>query len=310
MKPMKKFIYISLLLLVFNSIKAQTIKRGSINSIGFTSPNVNFSVGQYMAGNYSSGTNKITVGFQQPVRIMLDTSVTIIGDLNICPGDTTIIKANSSPFYTWFKNDSAIKAKDTTFIKVTQNDTAIYRIAYSDGLGHFDSSRQIIIKKSPYQKPPTPIITRDSAGNLTSNYGSGNQWYKDGVAILGATEVKYKPLANASYTVTTVQNGCASLKGTSYFFLVTDIVNFDDNQFIKVMPNPYVSNLYLNFFLVKYNTLNADIFDFSTGRLIANRKNLYTGSNLDLATLSAGIYLVRVYSTDFKMTYTFKIVKL
>jgi len=263
-----------------------------------------------MAGNFSSGTNKITVGFQQPVRIMLDTSVAIVGDLSICPGDTTVIKANSSPFYTWFKNDVAIKAKDTSFLKVTQNDTGVYRIAYSDGLGHYDSSRQILIKKSPFQKPPTPTIVRDSAGNLTSNYSTGNQWYKDGVAIGGATDVKYKPVVNASYTVTTVQNGCASLKGTSYFFLVTDIINLEDNQFIKVMPNPYVSNLYLNFFLIKYNTLNADIFDFSTGRLVANRKNLYSGTNLDLATLSAGIYIVKVYSTDFKMTYTFKIVKL
>jgi len=307
---MKIFIYIFILTVLTLNASSQTIKRGSINSVGFTSPNVNFSVGQYMAGNFSSGTNKITVGFQQPVRIMLDTSVAIIGDLSICPGDTTVIKANSSPFYTWFKNDTAIIAKDTFLIKLTQKDTGVYKIAYSDGLGHYDSSRQIIIKKSPFQKPPTPTIVRDSAGNLTSNYSTGNQWYKDGVAIAGATDIKYKPLVNASYTVTTVQNGCASLKGTSYFFLVTDIINLEDNQFIKVMPNPYVSNLYLNFFLIKYNTLNADIFDFSTGRMVANRKNLNSGSNLDVATLSSGIYIVKVYSTDFKMTYTFKIVKL
>ena len=307
---MKTLTSILLFTLLTFTVSSQTIKRGSINSVGFTSPNVNFSVGQYMAGNFSTGTNKITVGFQQPLRIMLDTSVAIIGDLSICPGDTTVIKANSSPFYTWFKNDTAIKAKDTSLIKLTQKDTGVYKIAYSDGLGHYDSSRQILITKSPYQKPPTPIIVRDSAGNLTSNYSTGNQWYKDGVAIAGATDVKYKPLVNASYTVTTVQNGCASLKGTSYFFLVTDIINLDDNQFIKVMPNPYVSNLYLNFFLIKYNTLNADIFDFSTGRMVANRKNFYSGTNLDIATLSAGIYIVRVYSTDFKMTYTFKIVKL
>ena len=305
-----KIILIILSILLFGQLNAQTIKRGSINSVGFTSPNVNVSVGQYMAGNFSSGTNKITVGFQQPVRIMLDTSVAIIGDLSICPGDTTVIKANSSPFYTWFKNDTVFKAKDTSLIKLTQKDTGVYKIAYTDGLGHFDSSRQVIITKSPFQKPPTPTIVRDSAGNLTSNYSTGNQWYKDGVAIAGATDVKYKPLVNASYTVTTVQNGCASLKGYSYYYLVTDIINLEDNQFIKVMPNPYVSNLYLNFFLIKYNTLNADIFDFSTGRMVANRKNLSSGTNLDVANLSSGIYLVRVYSTDFKMTYTFKIVKL
>ena len=307
---MKKLIYILLFTVLTLTGFSQTIKRGSINSVGFTSPNVNFSVGQYMAGNFSSGTNKITVGFQQPVRIMLDTSVAIIGDLSICPGDTTVIKANSSPFYTWYKNDTVFKAKDTSYIKLSQNDTGVYRIAYSDGLGHFDSSRLVVIKKSLYQKPPTPTIVRDSAGNLTSNYATGNQWYKDGVAIAGATDVKYKPLVNASYTITTVQNGCASLKGYSYYYLVTDIINLEDNQFIKVMPNPYVSNLYLNFFLIKYNTLNADIFDFSTGRMVANRKNLNSGTNLDLATLSAGIYIVKVYSTDFKMTYTFKIVKL
>ena len=306
---MKKLLFI-LSFFVLGQLNAQTIKRGSINSVGFTSPNVNFSVGQYMAGNFSSGTNKITVGFQQPLRIMLDTSVAIIGDLSICPDDTTIIKANSSPFFTWFKNDTAIKAKDTSLIKLTQKDTGVYKIAYTDGLGHYDSSRQIIITKSAFQKPPTPTIVRDSAGNLTSNYTSGNQWYKDGVAIAGATDVKYKPLVNASYTVTTVQNGCASLKGSSYFFLVTDIINLEDNQFIKVMPNPFVSNLYLNFFLIKYNTLNADIFDFSTGRMVANRKSLYSGTNLDIANLSSGIYIVKVYSTDFKITYTFKIVKL
>ena len=212
---------------------------------------------------------------------------------------------------TGFQPEEAI-GRNLSFLqgKLTQKDTGVYKIAYTDGLGHYDSSRQIIITKSPFQKPPTPNIVRDSAGNLTSNYATGNQWYKDGVAIAGATDVKYKPLVNASYTVTTVQNGCASLKGSSYFFLVTDIINLEDNQFIKVMPNPYVSNLYLNFFLIKYNTLNADIFDFSTGRMVANRRNLNSGTNLDVATLSSGIYLVRVYSTDFKMTYTFKIVKL
>ncbi len=295
---------------MLNQGYAQTIKRASINSIGFSSPNVNFSVGQYMAGNYSSGTNKITVGFQQPVRIMLDTTVGIIGDLSICPGDTTIIKANSSPFYSWFKNDTLIKAKDTTLIKLSQNDTGVYRIAYSDGLGHFDSSRKVIITKSPFQKPPSPSIFRDTAGNLTSNYNTGNQWYKNGSIIVGATDYKYKPTENASYTVTTTQNGCASLKGTSYFFLVTDIINLDDNQFIKVAPNPYTTNLYLNFFLIKYYTLNVDVFEMNSGRIVANKMMVSSGANLNLGSLSPGIYVLRVYSNDLKMTYTFKAVKL
>jgi hypothetical protein len=306
---MKKLLFI-LSILIFNQLNAQTIKRGSINSIGFTSPNVNFSVGQYTAGNYSSGTNKITVGFQQPLRISLDTTIAIIGDLSICPGDTTVIKANSSPFYTWYKNDTIFKAKDTSLIKLTQNDTGVYRIAYSDGLGHFDSSRKVVISKSPYQNPPTPAIFRDTAGFLTSNYNTGNQWYKNGVAIPGATGFKYKPTENAQYTVTTVQNGCTSQKGTSYFYLVTDIVNLEDNQFIKVTPNPYSSNVYLHFFLIRYNSLNVDVLDFATGRPIANRVKQPTGSNLNLQSLSTGVYIIKVYSSDMKFVHMFKIVKL
>ncbi len=306
---MKKLLLI-LSIIVFGQLNAQTIKRASINSIGFTSPNINFSVGQYTAGNYNAGSNNITVGFQQPVRILLDTTVSVIGNLSICPGDTTIIKANSSPFFTWFKNDSVIKAKDTSLIKLTQNDTGVYRIAYSDGLGHFDTSRKIIITKSLYQKPPSPAIFRDTAGYLTSNYNTGNQWYKNGVAIVGATDFKYKPTENASYTVTTVQNGCTSVKGTSYFYLVTDIINLDDNQFIKVTPNPFSTNVYLHFFLLKYYTLNVDVFEINSGSIVASRKGLYTGANLNIESLSSGIYAVRVYSSDFKMTYMFKLVKL
>jgi hypothetical protein len=306
---MKSFFSILFLLLTLTGF-SQTIKRGSINSIGFTSPNVNFSLGQYTAGNYSSGTNKITVGFQQPLRISLDTTIAIIGNLSICPGDTTVIKANSSPFYTWYKNDTVFKAKDTSFIKLTQNDTGVYRIAYSDGLGHFDSSRKVVVTKSPYQNPPTPSIFRDTAGFLTSNYNNGNQWYKNGVAIPGATDFKFKPTENAQYTVTTVQNGCTSQKGTSYFYLVTDIVNLDDNQFIKVTPNPYATNVYLHFFLIKFSTLNIDVLDFATGRPIANRVKLPTGTNLNLQSLSTGVYVIKVYSSDMKFVHMFKIVKL
>ncbi len=306
---MKTLTYLLLSLLTLTGY-SQTIKRASINSIGFTSPNVNFTVGQYMAGNFSSENSKITLGFQQPVRIMLDTSVSIIGSYSICPGDTTVIKANSSPFYTWFKNDVVMKSNDTSLLRLTQKDTGVYRITYSDGLGHFDSSRKVVITQSPYPRPPSPIIYRDTSGYLNSNYNSGNQWYKNGIKIDGATDYKFKPLENASYTVTTTQNGCASIKGSSYFFLVTDIINLGDNQFIKVTPNPFSSNVYLHFFLLKYNTLNVDVFDLNSGGMLANRKMLNTGTNLDIAGLSSGVYIVKVYSSDLKMTYTFKIVKL
>jgi hypothetical protein len=271
---------------------------------------VNFSLGQYVAGSYNFSSNNYTIGFQQPLRIMLDTAVSIKGSLSICQGDTTVIYAAKAPFYTWFKNDSIINVKDTSYLKLTQNDTGVYRIAFTDGLGHFDSSRILVVTKSAYQKPFAPLITRDSTGFLISNYNSGNQWYKNGVAISGATDYKFKPTENATYSVNTTQNGCTSVNAISYYFLVTDIVNLNENQFIKLAPNPFVSKLYLNFFLIQYNTLNVDIIDLNTGRLITNRKMVNSGTNLNIEYISSGVYIIRVYSNDLKMTYTFKAVKL
>ena len=263
-----------------------------------------------MAGNFSSGANKITVGFQQPVRILLDTSITVNGNLSICPGDTTNIKAANSPFYTWYKNDTVMIAKDTSFIKVTQNDTGIYRIAYSDGLGHFDSSRKVIITKSQFQKPLSPVIYRDTSGYLISNYNTGNQWFVNNSPILGATDYKYKPTQNAPYSVTTTQHGCTSLTASSYYYLVTDIVNLDFNQFIKISPNPFTANIYINYFLLDYYLLNIDVFEINSGRMVVSKKSINSGSNLNLGALPSGFYAIRVYSNDYKMTYMFKTLKL
>jgi hypothetical protein len=50
---------------------------------------------------------------------------------------------------------------------------------------------------------------------LTSSAGAGNQWYKDGASILGATattlNITTAPGNSGSYTVISTVSGCASL---------------------------------------------------------------------------------------------------
>ncbi|MCF8273555.1 MAG: hypothetical protein K9I95_06960, partial [Flavobacteriaceae bacterium] len=65
--------------------------------------------------------------------------------------------------------------------------------------------------------PDTPTISAGSnsfcAGGsvtLTSDAASGNQWYKDGVLIGGATETTYSATASGTYTVIATANGCPS----------------------------------------------------------------------------------------------------
>jgi gliding motility-associated-like protein len=66
--------------------------------------------------------------------------------------------------------------------------------------------------------PSTPIIgaggpTTFCAGGsvvLTSSSAMGNQWYKDGVAISGATNQTYSAIASGVYTVIVTASGCSS----------------------------------------------------------------------------------------------------
>ncbi|MDZ7650100.1 MAG: hypothetical protein U5K54_24890 [Cytophagales bacterium] len=50
---------------------------------------------------------------------------------------------------------------------------------------------------------------------LTSSVGAGNQWYKDGASILGATattlNIATAPGNSGSYTVISTVSGCSSL---------------------------------------------------------------------------------------------------
>ena len=83
-----------------------------------------------------------------------------------------------------------------------------------------------------------------------------------------------------------------------------------DNQFIKINPNPFVTNITLSFLINGRSTLNAAVYEFTTSNKVWSKQNITTNSNLGLSNLSAGTYIIRVYSDDFKINSVFKIIKL
>ncbi|WDF64130.1 gliding motility-associated C-terminal domain-containing protein [Flavobacterium sp. KACC 22763] len=80
--------------------------------------------------------------------------------------------------------------------------------------------------------PTTPTISAAATGTtfcsggsvvLTSSAGSGNQWYKDGVAIPSATNKTYSATASGSYTVTTNNGTCTSAASTGTVVTVNSL---------------------------------------------------------------------------------------
>ena len=159
-----------------------------------------------------------------------------------------------------------------------------------------------------YNTPNAPVLSRDLNNFLVTNV-SGITWFRDGVQLLDTTQ-KIKPTIAGSYTVKTTQNGCASSMSTPYYFLVTDVINLSATEFIKLVPNPFINYMNIDFVVKGHQRMNIDVFSAATGAKVATRIAVTAGSRLTFNELTPGIYFVRVASPDMKVSHQFKMVKL
>lgn len=223
----------------------------------------------------------------------------------ICEGQTGTISTPSGTFtYTWTV-PSGVVTPNTSTNSFTTTKPGNYSVTLTNSNGCISEVGSGTATTQPI--PNTPIITRDNTGFLISG-STGTTWYKDGIA-LADTSQKYKPLTPGNYTAKITLNGCSGSISNAYYYLVTDIINLSEDEFIKLSPNPFVGFLNLEFKLKNYQKLNLQVIDVSNGNIVYSLNDIYSGSKLQLSNLSAGIYVVRVKTNDSKKSYQFKMVK-
>ena len=235
------------------------------------------------------------------------TIVTSTGTDRFCQTDSIILSTPSiAANYQWnFAGYPITNAKNKT---LSTNLSGAYSVSVTNSYGCKSSSDISLIMATV--KPEAPSISRDTSGSLISSAISGNQWYKAGVIIPGATSRTYKPSIPSMYSVTTNNYGCTSVFSATYYFIVTDIINISSSEFIKLAPNPFSNKLNLDFVVKGYQRLNMEVFDIATGSRVAAQQNLMPGIPIYLGQLSAGTYLIKVFSDDFKISYQFKMIKI
>lgn len=225
----------------------------------------------------------------------------------ICGPDSVnvkIINRDPSAKYTWYiNNDSVSKTSDSIFIKKE----GYLKLKMTDSLGCSKFSDSVFLKSLAL--PTTPTISRDTANYLVSSGGISNTWYKDGVAIADTTQ-RFKPAAPGSYTTKTNQNTCISAMSNPYYYLITDIINLSNGDFIKLAPNPIVNKVNLDFNIKGYQRLNFDVFEMTTGIRVYSRQGLSAGMPISLGELSPGTYIIKISSNDNKIRQQFKVLKM
>lgn len=95
-----------------------------------------------------------------------------------------------------------------------------------------------------------------------------------------------------------------------YYYLVTDIIQLSNGEFIKLAPNPFVNQLNLDFNIKGYQKLNMDVFEMTTGNKVYSSQALYAGTPISLGALAPGTYIIKFTSNDNKIVQQFKMVKM
>ncbi len=158
--------------------------------------------------------------------------------------------------------------------------------------------------------PDQPKIIRDINNNLVSSSITGNQWYADNQTILtGITLQFYKPITVGYYSVNVTVNGCTSPMSDKYYYLVTALNNLSTEATIKLYPNPVKNQFTVNYLVQGVTKASLEITD-EFGRKLMVIKNVKSGDQIDVSSLTGGVYFVKTYSDNGKLNNTTRILKL
>lgn len=163
-------------------------------------------------------------------------------------------------------------------------------------------SSATLINITPNTKPE---ITR-SGDSLISSAGSTYQWYMNDILIQGATNRSYKPTQNAMYKVATIAGDCQNISDNR-LILVTDVTEANAKEIsLRITSTDFVENLirgnsfYVQFSNIQTQGISLEMIN-SMGERVFRKENLINQrapQQVNIASLNAGIYFVRIYANN------------
>jgi gliding motility-associated-like protein len=161
----------------------------------------------------SNSSNGIVVAVNaKPVKPVITTSN---GTATFCLGSSMTLKSSNATGNKWFRNGDAIAGADADTIVVTKAGTYTVVTTNQSGCVADTSDATTLIVYTALTKPNVSLTEQTTfcyGGSVTisSSATTGNQWYKDGVIIPGATAKTYAAKESGLFTVTTSNAGCIS----------------------------------------------------------------------------------------------------
>ena len=213
-------------------------------------------------------------------------SITPATSTSLCTGGSVVMSSSATTGNQWLKDGSPISgATNQTF---TANQAGVYTVRVTNASGCTSiSANELTVTLTT--TPVKPIITK-TGYDLESSANAGNQWFRDAIAVVGATSQTYRPLTNDYYSVRVTVNGCVSPMSDNYYFLVTSVVNpTNTSGDYRIYPNPVKENIFI-YAGSTVQKINYQIFDSKGKRVMSDS---FTKSVLiNFSKYSAGAYTI------------------
>ena len=159
------------------------------------------------AGGCTATTNVVTITVVCPAATITASSTTI------CSGSSVTLTSSATAGNQWYRNGTLIGGATAQTYSATTAGT--YTVIVTTGGCTSPPSSGITLTVTT--TPTTPTVTASSTTicsgssvTLTSSATAGNQWYRNGTLIGGATAQTYSATTAGTYTVIVTTGGCTS----------------------------------------------------------------------------------------------------
>ncbi len=137
---------------------------------------------------------------------------------SFCAGGSQVLTVTGGASYQWYRNGLSISGATSSTYTATQAGTYTADIINGSCKGTSSNSSTVSVTPLPTGSitPSSATICAGSSQVLTVTGGTSYQWYKDGVAINGATTATYTATQAGSYTADIINS--AGCKAQSFRF--------------------------------------------------------------------------------------------
>ncbi len=235
-----------------------------------------------------------------------------VAGMTICAGETATLEAtegstfwqNNGTTYKWYTNATGGTeiAMGSAFTTPTLNTTTTYYV--STFVSGMESPNRTVVTVNVESIPAQPAITQNGKV-LTSSASSGNQWFRNGKAISGATAQSYTVSQDGFYSVqVSSPSGCKSVISSEVFVYPTSVEDIVKNE-VAVFPNPNNGSFKLAFNLENSGEVMIRVVSLN-GQTVYNETLAGVAGNftstIQLGNAAPGTYIVTVLAGDKLLT--------